>query len=66
MTRLAFFLFLTTAGLMAGDTGQGPQIQFEETEFHHGTVKQYSQVVHEFHFTNTGDGLLKIERVEAS
>jgi hypothetical protein len=41
-------------------------IQFSETEFDFGTIKQGEKVSHRFEFKNTGDGDLLIKNVEPS
>jgi len=42
-----------------------PKVQFMETVYDFGTVKQESAVKHTFSFKNTGNSKLIIERVKA-
>ncbi len=42
-----------------------PKVQFQETVYNFGTVKQETSVKHTFIFKNTGNSILAIERVKA-
>ena len=43
-----------------------PEIEFEETEYHFGTIIEGAVVEYRFHFTNTGKGPLVISAVDGS
>lgn len=53
---------------LAGEEKQTgtPRIVFEQTEFDFGEVDAGVKVEHTFTFKNTGNGLLKIEKVRSS
>lgn len=43
-----------------------PKIEFKETEYNFGDIKEGDQARHEFVFTNTGDAPLILSKVEPS
>ena len=47
-------------------TSANPRIAFEKIEFDFGEVEAGEKVEHVFRFRNTGEGLLKIEKVRSS
>jgi hypothetical protein len=48
------------------EVANAAQIQFTETTFNYGSVKQGSKVVHEFEFKNTGKSDLVIRKIKPS
>ncbi len=44
----------------------GPRIEFNEMSYDFGNVKQNSELKHIFIFKNTGNSILKIEKVKPS
>lgn len=56
---MAFVATLTPAQV------QGPHIVFDSTDHDYGRVKQYTEIDYSFRFTNKGNELLVIEKVES-
>ncbi|MFH2095392.1 MAG: DUF1573 domain-containing protein [Bacteroidota bacterium] len=48
------------------ELANAPSIQFENTTFNFGTIKQGDAVTHEYKFTNTGKRNLEIRKIKAS
>jgi hypothetical protein len=46
-------------------SGKNPEIEFSQTDFDFGEIKQGERVAHRFIFKNTGDGDLLIKNVVA-
>lgn len=66
---LAFALMGLTAATpeaIFNEPAGGPKIEFKETEFSFGDIKEGDQAKHEFVFTNTGDAPLILTKVEPS
>ena len=62
------FMGLAAASPKATETepNGGPKIEFKETEYNFGDIKEGDQAKHEFVFTNTGDAPLILTNVEPS
>ena len=48
------------------NSNDNPSIKFDEINYNFGNVDQGVTLEHEFHFTNSGEGLLTIKDVHAS
>lgn len=53
-------------GVRAAEEQKGPRIEFQQDRHDAGKVRQGEQAVHVFEFTNTGDEVLVINKVETS
>lgn len=60
-TAYTFIIFLLATALYAK-----PWIKFEKREHDFGTMKQDTLATATFNFKNTGDSILKIERIKSS
>jgi uncharacterized protein YxeA len=55
-----------TAGALAAQERTGPRIEFKQERYDFGKVTEGDQAVHVFEFTNTGDAVLEIQKVQTS
>lgn len=67
VSALMMVAALTASQLLQAEVGTaGPKIEFEETEFDWGTVRQGEKVMHRFKFRNIGNAPLNIENITTS
>ena len=55
-----------SAGFLAAQEHKGPRIEFKQERHDFGKVSEGDRAEHVFEFTNTGDAVLEIQKVQTS